>query len=216
MLACMGWLHYLLANRGESLAILGQHFYLVFVSTAIAILVGVPLGIWTSQTARASGWVLGGAAVLQTIPSLALFGFLVPLPWIGGIGSTSAVVALVLYSLLPIIRGTHTGIRSVEPAVLEAAVAMGMTPSQRLRQIQLPLAVPVIFAGIRVATVVAVGTATIAAAVGAGGLGTYIFRGLATVDNNLILAGAIPAALMALIADWGLGVLEHRLDRVRR
>jgi osmoprotectant transport system permease protein len=154
--------------------------------------------------------VLGIANIMQTIPSLALFGFLIPLPFIGGIGARTALVALVLYSLLPIIRNTITGILGVEPSVREAAVAMGMTDGQVLRQVELPLAMGVIVTGIRVATVIAVGVTTIAAAVGAGGLGVYIFRGLRQYDNNLLLAGALSAALLALAADFSLGVLERR------
>jgi osmoprotectant transport system permease protein len=149
------------------------------------------------------------ANIIQTIPSLALFGFLIPIPILGGIGATTAIVALVLYSLLPIIRGTFTGISGVDPAVREAGRGMGMTDTQLLMQVEFPLALPVIFAGIRVATVVGVGVATIAAAIGAGGLGMFIFRGVSMIDSRLILAGAIPAALLALGADWGLGALEN-------
>jgi osmoprotectant transport system permease protein len=173
--------------------------------------IGVPTGILLTRHRALRGPVLGVANVMQTIPSLALFGFLIPLPFIGGIGARTALVALVLYSLLPIIRNTITGIMSVEPSVREAAVAMGMTDGQILRQVELPLAMGVIVTGIRVATVIAVGVTTIAAAVGAGGLGVYIFRGLRQYDNNLLLAGAVSAALLALAADFALGLVERRL-----
>ena len=197
-------------NRQEVLGLVGQHIYLVAIATAIAIVVGVPLGILLT---RRSGWrpaVLGLANVLQTIPSLALFGFLIPLPLIGGVGARTAVVALVVYALLPIVRNTYEGIAGVDPAVREAGRGMGMTDWQLLTQVELPLGFGVILAGVRVATVVSVGTATIAAAIGAGGLGVYIFRGVAVVDDTLILAGALPAALMALAADGLLGLAERR------
>ncbi len=160
--------------------------------------------------------MLGFANVMQTVPSLALFGFLIPLPFLGGIGARTAIVALVLYALLPVIRNTVTGILGVDRNVREAAVAMGMTDRQILWQVELPLAASVILTGVRVAVVISVGVATIAAAVGAGGLGTYIFRGLRQYDNHLLLAGAVPAALMALAADFGLGLLEKRFDPTRK
>jgi osmoprotectant transport system permease protein len=197
-------------NSREVLGLIGQHVYLVAIATAIAIVVGVPLGILLT---RRAGWrtaVLGFANVLQTIPSLALFGFLIPLPLIGGIGARTAIVALVVYALLPIVRNTYEGIAGVDPAVREAGRGMGMTDWQVLTQVELPLGFSVILAGVRVATVVSVGTATIAAAIGAGGLGVYIFRGVAVVDDTLILAGALPAALMALAADGLLGLAERR------
>jgi osmoprotectant transport system permease protein len=153
---------------------------------------------------------LGFTNVVQTIPSLALFGFLIPIPFLGGIGARTAIVALVVYSLLPILRNTHAGIVSVDPAVVEAATGLGMTPGERLRLVELPLAFPVVLAGIRIAVVVGIGLATIAAAIGAGGLGVLIFRGVATVDHRLILAGAIPAALLALGFDFALGRVERR------
>ncbi len=189
-----------------------QHIVLVFISILVAVLIGVPVGIALTRYRALRGPVLGIANVMQTIPSLALFGFLIPLPFIGGIGARTALVALVLYSLLPIIRNTVTGILGVEPSVREAAVAMGMTGGQILRQVELPLAMGVIVTGIRVATVIAVGVTTIAAAVGAGGLGVYIFRGLRQYDNNLLLAGALSAALLALAADFFLGVVERRFS----
>lgn len=189
-----------------------KHLWLVFVAVSIAVLIGVPLGILLSRNKALRGPVLGIANVMQTVPSLALFGFLIPLPFIGGIGARTAIVALVLYALLPIIRNTFTGILGVDPNVREAAVAMGMTNSQVLWQVELPLAMSVILTGVRVALVISVGVATIAAAVGAGGLGEYIFRGLRQNDNTLTLAGALPAALLALAADYSLGLLEKRFD----
>ena len=151
--------------------------------------------------------------VIQTIPSLALFGFLIPVPFIGGIGTRTAIVALILYSLLPIVRNTLTGIRGVDPSVREAGVAMGLTPRQLLFDVELPLAMPTIVAGIRIATVIAIGVATIAAAIGGGGLGDLIFRGVAMVNTRLILAGAIPAALLAILADVVLTIIERRMLR---
>jgi osmoprotectant transport system permease protein len=155
--------------------------------------------------------VLGSTNVLQTIPSLALFGFLLPAPWLGERSDRLAIAALVLYALLPIVRNTYTGIMSVDPAVKEAALGMGMTDGELLEHVELPLGMPFILAGVRIATVTAIGVATIAAAVGSGGLGELIFRGVAMVNNQLILAGAIPAALLAIIADTALGALENRL-----
>ena len=189
-----------------------EHLTLVASAMSIAILLGVPAGILLSRRAGLRRWMLGLASAIQTIPSLALFGFLIPVPFIGGIGRNTVIVALVLYALLPILRNTFVGIVSVDPAVCESAIAMGMTDGQLLRQVQLPLAARTILAGIRVATVTTIGTATIAAAIGGGGLGVFIFRGVASVDTAEILAGAIPAALMALIADWGLGWVERKLS----
>lgn len=206
----MSLLRFYLDNSREALGLLGQHVFLVTLSTGMAAAIGVPLGILLT---RRPGWrtpILGLANIFQTIPSLALFGFLIPLPFLGGIGARTAIVALVVYGLLPIVRNTYTGITGIDPAVREAARGMGMTDGQLLRQVELPLAAGVILAGIRVATVVGVGTATIAAAIGAGGLGVYIFRGVAVVDDRLILAGALPAALLALTADGLLGLVERR------
>jgi osmoprotectant transport system permease protein len=203
-----GFLAFLAERRAELLLLTGQHVVLVLVSAGIAVALGVPVGIALARRPRLARPVLALANLAQTIPSLALFGFLIPVPFIGGIGVRTAIVALVLYSLLPILRNTVTGIQQVDAAVLEAATGMGMTSGQRLRLVELPLALPVILAGVRVAVVVSVGTATIAAAIGAGGLGTYVFRGLATVDTWLILAGAIPAALLALTADGLLGAVQ--------
>jgi osmoprotectant transport system permease protein len=203
---------FLQANWSELLLLVRQHIVLVFVAILIAVIIGVPVGILLTRRRALRGPVLGIANVMQTIPSLALFGFLIPLPFIGGIGTRTALVALVLYSLLPIIRNTVTGILNVDPNVREAAVAMGMTGGQVLRQVELPLAMGVIVTGIRVATVIAVGVTTIAAAVGAGGLGVYIFRGLRQYDNNLLLAGAVSAALLALVADFLLGLVERQFS----
>jgi osmoprotectant transport system permease protein len=208
---CLSLLSFYAHNAAEALRLLGQHLFLVLVSTVIAVVIGLPLGILLTRRPAWRGPVLGLANVFQTIPSLALFGFLIPLPFLGGIGARTAIVALVVYALLPIIRNTYTGIAGIDPAVREAGRGMGMTDMELLRLVELPLAAGVILAGVRVATVVGVGTATIAAAIGAGGLGEYIFRGVTTVDNTLILAGALPAALLALAADGGLGVLERRL-----
>lgn len=198
-------------NHNEILQLSFEHLFLVVIATGAAILVGVPVGILLTRKPVLSKPVLAFANILQTIPSLALFGFLIPVLGSYGIGRVPAIIALFLYSLLPIIRNTFTGIHGVDAAVREAAKGMGMTDWQMLTQVELPLALNVIIAGIRVATVISVGTATIAAAIGAGGLGTYIFRGLRMNDNTLVLAGAIPAALMALAADFLLGWFEKRL-----
>ena len=204
---------YFWERRSEILALTGEHVVLVLASTFLAVAIGVPLGVALTRRPRLARPVLGFANVVQTIPSLALFGFLIPLPFIGGIGARTAIAALVVYALLPILRNTYTGIRSVDPAVAEAATGIGMTPRQRLRLVELPLALPVVLAGVRIATVVAIGLATIAAAIGAGGLGVLIYRGVAIVDHRLILAGAVPAALLALVADAGIGAIEKRLGR---
>src|SRR6266404_2429099 len=209
-------LEFLKTNWSDILAHMAQHLWLVTISIAIAIAIGLPVGILITRRKRLRGPVLGIANVMQTIPSLALFGFLIPLPFIGGIGARTAIVALVVYALLPIIRNTVTGILGVDRNVREAAVAMGMTGSQILWQVELPLAMSVILTGVRVATVIAVGVTTIAAAVGAGGLGVYIFRGLRQYDNNLLLAGAVPAALMALSFDFSLGVVEQSFSVTAR
>ncbi len=208
----MSFWQFLQLNWSELLSLVQQHVVLVFIAILIAVVIGVPTGVLLTRYRSWRGPVLGLANVMQTIPSLALFGFLIPLPFIGGIGTRTALVALVLYSLLPIIRNTVTGILGVDPNVREAAVAMGMTGSQVLRQVELPLAMGVIVTGIRVATVIAVGVTTIAAAVGAGGLGVYIFRGLRQYDNNLLLAGALSAALLALAADFFLGLLQSQFS----
>ncbi|MEG3955078.1 ABC transporter permease [Microcoleus sp. herbarium2] len=187
-----------------------EHLYLVTVAIFVAISVGIPLGILVTRKPKLKKPILGFANIMQTIPSLALFGLLLP---VSGIGDNTAIIALTLYSLLPIIRNTYTGIVGVDPAIREAGIGMGMTDMQLLWQVEIPLALGVILAGVRVATVIAIGLATIAAAIGAGGLGVFIFRGVATLNNQLLLAGAIPAALMALAADFGLGFVEARLSK---
>jgi len=195
----------------EVLRATGEHILIVVIAVGVAIIAGIPLGIWCARNVRAGRVALRIIDAIQTIPSLALFGFLIPVPLIGGIGMRTAIVALILYSLLPIVRNTLTGIRGVDPIVIDAGVAMGFTPRQLLREVELPLAMPTIVAGIRIATVVGIGVATIAAAIGGGGLGTLIFRGVSMVDSRLILAGALPAAALALVADVVLSFVERRL-----
>ncbi|MDQ2899001.1 MAG: ABC transporter permease [Acidobacteriota bacterium] len=189
-----------------------DHLVLVLTSIVISAAIAMPAAIALTRRTAARRWVLGFVNILQTIPSLALFGFLIPIPFIGGIGKRTAIVALVLYALLPILRNTLIGITGVDAAVRESATAMGMTQSQVLWQVEIPLAAPTILAGLRVATVTTIGTATIAAAIGGGGLGVFIFRGIASVDTAQILAGAVPAALMAILADEGLGWIERRFS----
>jgi osmoprotectant transport system permease protein len=205
----MSFLQFLADRRAELLALVAQHLVLVTAAAAVAVALGLPLGIAMTRRPRLARPVMGLAGLVQTIPSLALFGFLIPLPLVGGIGTRTALVALILYALLPILQNTYTGIRQVDRTVLEAATALGMTGGQRLRMVELPLALPVILAGVRIAAVVSVGTATIAAAIGAGGLGTYVFRGIATLDTRLILAGGVPAAALALLIDALLGAMER-------
>jgi osmoprotectant transport system permease protein len=207
----MNLIHFFAQHHEEIFELTLEHLWLVGLSTLLAVLIGIPLGILSAQWPLWNKPVLGSANVIQTIPSLALFGFLLPVPWIGARADRLAILALTLYALLPVIRNTYTGIRGVDPAVVEAGRGMGLTDRQLLFQVELPLAVSVILSGVRVAVVVSVGLATIAAAIGAGGLGEFIFRGLAMVNNQLILAGAIPAAVLALSADFGLGWLERRL-----
>lgn len=201
---------FFVTHRQEISAAIQQHLLLVGLSMAIAIAISVPLGMAIVAHPRLRVLALTIANIFQTIPSLALFGFLIPLPFLGGIGTRTAVVALVLYALLPILRNTYVGLTNIDPAILEAAEAMGMTGVQIMFRVRLPLAKSFILAGIRTATVITIGIATIAAAIGAGGLGTFIFRGVAMVSNVVILAGAIPAALLALLADYLLGFLERR------
>ena len=189
----------------------GEHIVLVSVSCGVAVIVGVGLGILGTRHARLRQVSVGVASVLQTIPSLALFGFLLPIPLIGGIGEHTAIISLILYSLLPILRNTIVGITTVDAPVRDAAIAMGMTDYQLLRMVELPLAAPAILAGIRIALVTNIGTAVIAAVIGGGGLGVLIFRGVASVDTLQILAGAIPAAILALVADGGMSLLERRI-----
>lgn len=207
----MNWFHFLAENHGQVLELTLEHLWMVGVSTLLAAFIGIPLGILIAHWPILNKPVLATANIIQTIPSLALFGFLLPVPWLGDRAERLAILALTLYALLPLIRNTYTGIRGVDPAVVEAGRGMGMTDRQLLFQVELPLAVSVILSGVRVAVVISVGLATIAAAIGAGGLGELIFRGLAMVNNQLILAGAIPAALLALFADFSLGWLEKRL-----
>ena len=208
----MSPLQFLFANRLEILARTMEHLWLVAVALTIALLAGLPLGVALVRRRALRRWVLGVANVIQTVPSLALFGFLIPVPFIGGIGAGTAIVALTLYNLLPILRNTYAGIASVDPAVTEAARAMGMTPRQILWQVELPLSLGVMLGGVRIAAVISIGVATIAAAVGAGGLGVFIFRGVAMVSNSVILAGAIPAAVLALATDLFFSLLESRLS----
>ncbi len=202
---------FFVSHRAEILDATLDHVALVLIAMFIAIAVGVPLGMLIVQRPALRTIALGVASVFQTIPSLALFGFLIPIPFIGGIGRRTAIVALVLYALLPILRNTYVGLTSIEPAILEAAEAMGMTNTQILTRVRLPLALGIILAGIRTATVITIGVATIAAAIGAGGLGTFIFRGVAMVSDAVILAGAVPAALLAIMADLFLALVERRL-----
>jgi osmoprotectant transport system permease protein len=207
----MNVLHFILQNRTEVLELTLQHLWLVAISTFLAVLIGIPLGILITRYPLLNRPVLGVANAIQTIPSLALFGFLLPAPWIGERADRLVILALTLYALLPLIRNTYAGIQGVDPAVIEAGRGMGMTSRQLLWQVELPLSLGVIIAGVRVATVLSIGLTTIAAAIGAGGLGQYIFRGLAMVNNSVIFAGAIPAAFLALFADASLGWLEKRL-----
>jgi osmoprotectant transport system permease protein len=208
----MNVFQFIAQNYGEVLEATLQHLWMVAASMLLAALIGIPLGILIT---RKPGWdkpVLGGANIIQTIPSLALFGFLLPVPWIGARSDRLAILALTLYALLPLIRNTYAGINGVDRSVVEAGRGMGMTDRQLLFQVELPLALGVIIAGVRVATVISVGLATIAAFIGGGGLGEYILRGVAMVNNQLILAGAIPATVLALLADVTLGWLEKRLS----
>src|SRR5271169_1545820 len=211
----MNGLGFFSQHGGEILQATLEHVWLVAATMAIAIAIGIPLGILVARRPWLSKPILGSANVAETIPSLALFGFLLPVPWLGGRADRLAIAALTLYALLPIIRNTAAGIAGVDPAVRESARAMGMTERQILLQVELPLSLSTVLAGVRIATVLTIGVATIAAAVGAGGLGEFIFRGLAMVNNQLILAGAIPAALLALSADAVLSLLERRLRPVR-
>jgi osmoprotectant transport system permease protein len=205
---------FFVTHRAEIFGATLDHVTLVLIAMAFAIAIAVPLGMLIVQHRHLRSIALGIASVFQTIPSLALFGFLIPIPFIGGIGRRTAVVALILYALLPILRNTYVGLSGVDPTILEAAEAMGMTNTQILLRVRFPLALSVILAGIRTATVITIGVATIAAAIGAGGLGTFIFRGVAMVSDSVILAGAIPAALLAILADLLLGQLERRLKVV--
>lgn len=205
-----------IAQNGREIATLtGEHLWMVGISTLLAVALGVPLGILITRRPALHKPVIGIANVVQTIPSLALFGFLLPVPWIGERAGRLAILALTLYALLPMIRNTYAGIKGVDNAIVEAARAMGLTDWQLLYKVELPLAAAVILAGIRISVVINIGLATIAAAIGAGGLGELIFRGLAMVNNQVILAGAVPAALMALLADVLIGWLEVRVAPAR-
>jgi osmoprotectant transport system permease protein len=211
----MDFWHFFLHNRDQIFSATLEHLALVGAAMLIAVVVGVPLGILVTRYKYLEKPILGVANVAETIPSLALLGFLLPVPWLGDRAERLAIAALAIYALLPIIRNTATGIQGVDPSIREAARGMGMTDTQILMKVELPLAFSYLLAGIRVATVLTIGIATIAAAVGAGGLGEFIFRGLAMVNNQLILAGAIPAALLALVADFLLGALERRVRFAR-
>lgn len=209
----MSLMRFFLEHRQEVFMLTWEHLWLVGVSVGLAVLVGLPLGIVITRSARWRKIVLGLSNVVQTVPSLALFGLLLPVPWLGARAERLAIAALTSYALLPIVRNTYTGIMNVDPGIREAAVGMGLTNLQLLWRVEIPLALSTILAGVRLATVITVGVATIAAAIGAGGLGEFIFRGLAMVDNRIILAGAIPAALLALAADGAIGVLEKMIGR---
>ncbi len=218
----MNFLEFLRSNWQELLALTQEHIFIVLLATGLAGAIGLPLGVVLTRIKALQTPILGFANVMQTVPSLALFGLLIPIPFIGGIGARTAIIALALYALLPVIRNTVTGILGIDPKIREAATAMGMSGWERLRMVEVPLAAPVILTGIRVSVVISVGVATVAAAVGAGGLGTYIFRGLRQNDNNLLIAGALAAALLALLCDFGLGQIERsynigeRASRIRR
>ena len=206
-------MNFLLTHKREVATLTAEHLWLVGISMLLAILIGVPLGILLTRRPKWKAFVLGSTNVVQTIPSLALFGLLLPLPWLGARADRLAIIALALYALLPVVRNTYVGISGIDAPVREAAIAMGLTSGQLLWHVELPLALPVMLAGIRVAAVITIGVATIAAAIGAGGLGEFIFRGIAMVDNGVILAGAIPAALMALAADLLLSGFEKLMVR---
>ena len=210
----MNVFQFIVQNHDEVLKLTREHLWMVAASMLLAVLIGIPLGILITRKPGLNKPVLVVANIIQTVPSLALFGFLLPVPWIGARSERLAILALTLYALLPLIRNTYAGISGVDRSVVEAGRGMGMTDRQLLFQVELPLAFGVIIAGVRVATVISVGLATIAAAIGAGGLGEYIFRGISMVDNEVILAGAIPAAVLALLADVTLGWLEKRLSPI--
>ena len=203
-------MHRTLTDEIVSLSV--EHLWLVFISVAVAITIAAPMAVLLTRHARLRRWTMGVVNIVQTVPSLALFGFLLPLPFIGGVGKRTAIVALILYALLPVLRNMLVGILGVDAGVRESAVAMGMTGRQILWGVELPLSFPTILAGVRTATVATIGTATIAAAVGGGGLGTFVFRGIAMADTRTILAGAVPAALMAIVADEVLEWIERRVS----
>jgi osmoprotectant transport system permease protein len=196
----------------EIVSLSAEHLLLVAIAVIVATAIAAPSAVFLTHHARTRRWTLGLVNIIQTIPSLAMFGFLLPLPFVGGVGKQTAIVALILYALLPILRNTVVGITGVDATVRESAVAMGMTDGQILRSVELPLALPTILAGVRIATVTTIGTATIAAAIGGGGLGTFVFRGIAMADTKTILAGAVPAAIMAITADEVLEWVERRFS----
>lgn len=212
----MPFLEYAVRHRIEIATLAFEHLRLVLWSMTFAVAIGIPLGVLSTRLPKFRAVLLGINNVIQTIPSLALFGLLLPLPWLGARADRLTIFALALYALLPIIRNTYTGVAEVDPSVLEVARGMGLSEWQVLWHVEFPLAAPLILAGVRIAAVITIGVATIAAAIGAGGLGEFIFRGLAMVDNNVILAGALPAAAMALAADGGLGLLQWLATRPRR
>jgi osmoprotectant transport system permease protein len=212
----MSFLEFAMKHRIEIMILTLEHLRLVFWSMGFALLIGIPLGVLLARHPKVRTVVLGTNNVIQTIPSLAIFGLLLPVPWLGARADRLTITALALYALLPIVRNTYTGVSGVDPTVLEVATGMGLTQSQVLWHVELPLAAPVILGGVRVAAVITIGVATIAAAIGAGGLGEFIFRGLAMVDNNVILAGAVPAAIMALVADGAIGWVQHFIKRPRK
>ncbi len=211
----MSFLEFVSKHRAEIMMLTLEHLRLVAWSMLIALLIGIPVGIYLTRHPKIRAVVLGTNNVIQTIPSLALFGLLLPVAWLGARADRLTITALALYALLPIVRNTYTGVSGVDRTVLEVAKGMGLTQAQVLWHVELPLATPVILGGVRVAAVITIGVATIAAAIGAGGLGEFIFRGLAMVDNNVILAGAIPAALMALVADGAIGLIQRLIQRPR-
>jgi len=203
-----------LRQHGSEIArLMLEHLWLTAWALGLAMAIALPMGILLTRKPGLAKLFLGIANILQTIPSLALFGLLLPLPWLGERAARLAIVALTAYALLPILRNTYTAIRNIDPALRDVSNALGMSEMQKLMKVELPLSASIILAGVRTATVTCVGVATIAAAIGAGGLGELIFRGVASVDNRLVLAGAIPAALLALVADGLLGLLESRLAR---
>src|SRR6202158_667449 len=212
----MAVIRFWLEHRSQLASAFGQHVLIVAVSTLVAVAVGVPLAVFAARRPRLSAPLVAAANVVQTVPSLAMFGFLLPVPLLGGVGARAAIVVLILYGLLPIVRTTIAGMNGIDRSIREAGVAMGMTPRELLRQVELPLALPSIVAGVRVAAVVGAGAATIAAAIGAGGLGEYIYRGLSMVDTTVILAGAVPAAFLALAVDALLLAVERQLSARRR
>jgi len=204
----ISFLQFLKYRGPEIFKLTGEHMKITGVAVFLAILVGVPLGIYITKNKKVSNVILNTANVFQTLPSLALFGLIIP---IMGIGFKPAIFVLFLYALLPIIKNTYIGINSIEPSIIEAGRGMGMTKTQILTMVEIPLALPIIMGGIRISTVINIGTATIAALIGAGGLGDFIFKGISMGNNNMILAGAVPTALLAMSVDFILGIVENKL-----